>query len=90
MKSCALVLNNDFVLYICLCQILSSSNQAASIVLISGIQLSLDCLMTRERVHHEDQVFSFFSSSFQVFLINVFNLEENVCDYHGLQQQLSY
>ena len=63
MKSCALVLNNDFILYIWLCQISSSFNQAPSIVLISGIQLSLDCLMTRESTSWRPS-FQFFSSSF--------------------------
>ena len=63
MRSCALVLNNDFILYIWLCQISSSFNQALSIVLISGIQLSLDCLMTRESTSWRPS-FQFFSSSF--------------------------
>ena len=63
MKSCALVLNNDFILYIWLCQISSSFKEAPSIVLISGIQLSLDCLMTRESTSWRPS-FQFFSSSF--------------------------
>ena len=72
MKSCALVLNNDFILYIWLCQISSSFNQAASIVLISGIQLSLDCLMTRESTSWRPsfqcfKVFKFSSSIFSTY-----------------------